>query len=256
MVNILTIKAYNDNYIWLIKDSQSQHCIVVDPGDAVPVLEVLASQELIIDAILLTHHHYDHVDGVEKLLAESDQNIPVYSKNKLFAQSLLVEEGQQLHFFDSRFSFTVMEVPGHTLDHLAYYNEDLIFCGDTLFSAGCGRLFEGTPEQMYSSLSRIAQLPDSTKVYCAHEYTQNNLVFAHHLEPKNQMIKEYIQSAAKQRQQGVSTIPTTIALEKAVNPFLRCEKSSLVNSLQSRLAERLDDPLSCFTALRNYKDHF
>lgn len=256
MVNILTIKSFNDNYIWLIKDSQSQHCIVVDPGDAGPVLEIVAAQQLVVDAIILTHRHYDHIDGVEALLSESDETIAVYSKDKLFSKSLLVKEGQVLSFFGGRFSLNVMEVPGHTLDHVAYYNKELLFCGDTLFSAGCGRVFEGTFAQMFAALSRLAGLPDTTQVYCAHEYTQNNLIFAFHLEPKNEQLLKYIQLVSKKRQQGLATIPTTIGLEKALNPFLRCQQSSLVNSLQKQLAIELSDPLSCFTALRKYKDHF
>jgi len=256
MVNILTIKAFADNYIWLIKDSQSKHCIVVDPGDASPVLEVVAAQQLIVDAVILTHHHHDHIDGVEALRSEFDRPIRVYSKNKIFAHSILVNEGQELSFFDGRFSLKVMEVPGHTLDHIAYYNESLLFCGDTLFSAGCGRVFEGSYLQMFNALSRLALLPDQTQVYCAHEYTQNNLIFARHIEPKNEQLLKYIQQVSKQRQQGLATIPTTIGLEKAINPFLRCAQRPLINSLQMHLATELSDPLSCFTALRQYKDQF
>jgi hydroxyacylglutathione hydrolase len=256
MVNILTIKSFSDNYIWLIKDSQSNHCIVVDPGDADPVLQVLSAQQLILDAIILTHHHYDHVNGVEPLLAHATQDIAVYSKNKLFAQSVLVNEGQVLSFFDGRYSLNVMELPGHTLDHLAYYNESELFCGDTLFSGGCGRVFEGSPEQMFKALSRLALLADDTQVYCAHEYTQNNLIFAFHLEPKNEPLLKYIQQVSKKRQQGLATIPTTMGLEKMINPFLRCHHSSLVNALQKQLAMQLSSPLACFTALRQYKDLF
>lgn len=256
MVNILTVKAFDDNYIWLIKDSQSQHCIVVDPGDAAPVLEILSAQHLIIDAIILTHGHYDHIDGVAALQETMDQPVFVYSKKQLFNESFLVKEGQTLDFFAGRFSLKVMEVPGHTLDHVAYYNESLLFCGDTLFSGGCGRVFEGTYQQMFASLTRLANLPDSTQVYCAHEYTQNNLIFALHIEPKNTELLQYIKLVSKKRQQGLATIPTTIGREKAVNPFLRCHASSLFNGLQARLAKEFCDPVSCFSALRKYKDSF
>lgn len=256
MVNILTIKAFTDNYIWLIKDSQSEHCIVVDPGDAHPVLEVLQAQQLIVDAVLLTHHHADHVGGVEALLSARDENIKVYSKNRLFPQSLLVKEEQTLTFFEGRFSLKVMEVPGHTLDHLAYYNETLLFCGDTLFSGGCGRVFEGTHEQMFTALSRLAALGDEIQVYCAHEYTQGNLIFALQLEPKNQALLDYIQQVSKKRQQGLATIPSTIGLEKQINPFLRCQRKSISNALQQQLAEPLASPMECFRALRSYKDRF
>jgi hydroxyacylglutathione hydrolase len=256
MENVITIKAFADNYIWLIKDSQSQHCIIVDPGEAAPVLAILEDQQLIVDAILLTHYHDDHIGGVAALLSARDEKISIYSKNKLFEGSILVNEGDTLSFFEGKLSLQVMDVPGHTLDHVAFYNEQLLFCGDTLFSGGCGRVFEGSFEQMFSALSRLALLPDNTKVYCAHEYTQSNLIFAHHIEPKNTALLNYIQQVSKKRQQGVPTIPSTIGLEKAINPFLRCQEETLINHLQSHLGEQLKDPLSCFRALRKYKDNF
>ncbi|MGB5444245.1 MAG: hydroxyacylglutathione hydrolase [Psychromonas sp.] len=255
MVNVITIHAFKDNYIWLIKDSQSQHCIIVDPGDAAPVLEILEHEQLVIDAILLTHHHADHIGGVEALVAQ-DENIAIYSQNRLFKRSKLITEADTLSFFDGRFSLQVMEVPGHTLDHVVFYNEQLLFCGDTLFSGGCGRVFEGTNEQMFSSLSRLALLPKETEVYCAHEYTQNNLIFAHHIEPKNTLLLNYIQQVSKKRQQGLPTIPTTIGLEMAINPFLRCQQKTVINSLQAQLGLELQAGVSCFNALRNYKNDF
>ncbi|WP_372882727.1 hydroxyacylglutathione hydrolase [Psychromonas sp.] len=255
MVNVITIKAFQDNYIWLIKDSQSQHCIIVDPGDAAPVLLLVENEQLIIDAILLTHHHADHTGGVQTLIAQ-DENILIYSKNKMFQSSQLVAEGDTISFFDGRFSLQVMEVPGHTLDHVAFYNKQLLFCGDSLFSGGCGRVFEGSFGQMFSALSRLADLDDKTKVYCAHEYTQNNLIFAHHIEPKNVALLNYIQQVSKKRQQGLPTIPSTVGLEKAINPFLRCDQQTVINNLQAHLGEEIRDPLSCFAALRNYKNDF
>ncbi len=256
MVNILTIKAFADNYIWLIKDSQSEHCILVDPGDAYPVLQVLESQQLIVDAVLLTHHHNDHIGGVKALLSARDEHIEIYSKEQLFPQSQLVTEGQSLTFFEGRFSLTVMEVAGHTLDHVAYYNDDLVFCGDTLFSGGCGRIFEGSYEQMFTSLTRLASLAEATRVYCAHEYTQQNLTFALQVEPDNKALLDYIQQVSKKRQQGLPTIPSTIGLEKRINPFLRCQEVTLLNSLQKQLAQPLTSPTACFRALRAYKDRF
>ncbi|WP_354623866.1 hydroxyacylglutathione hydrolase [Psychromonas sp. MME2] len=256
MINILTIQAFNDNYIWLIKDSQSPHCIVVDPGDAQPVLEILAAQQLIVDAILITHHHHDHIGGVKQIVATSDSEVLLYSKAALFDQSILVSQGSSLTFFEGRLTLSVMEVPGHTLDHVAYYNESLLFCGDTLFSGGCGRVFEGTHEQMLDSLMRLLELNDETKVYCAHEYTQSNLIFALQVEPKNKELLNYIQQVSKLRQQGVPTIPTTIAREKAINPFLRCQEPSLINGLQNCLHMELNDPLATFRALRQYKDRY
>ena len=256
MVNIITLNALKDNYIWLIKDSQSQHCIIVDPGDAAPVLDIVENEQLIIDAILLTHHHADHVGGVQALLAARDENIALYSKNELFKDSKLIKEGDTINFFDGKFSLQVLEVPGHTLDHIVFYNEQLLFCGDTLFSGGCGRVFEGNFEQMFAALSRLALLDDHTKVYCAHEYTQNNLIFAHHIEPENALLLNYIQQVSKKRDQGLPTIPSTIGLEKAINPFLRCTQKTLINNLQAHLREEIDGGLNCFSALRQYKNDF
>ena len=256
MVNVITVPSFNDNYIWLIKDSQSQHCIVVDPGDATPVLEIIESQSLIVDAIIITHKHYDHIDGVEGLLAASDNEIKIYSKNKLFPLSIAVQEGQVINFFDDRYSLTIMEVPGHTLDHVVYFNEEALFCGDTLFSAGCGRVFEGSHQQMFDALSRLANLPDETLVYCAHEYTESNLAFAYAIEPKNNDLLSYMQQVAKKRQLGLPTIPSRIGLEKTINPFLRCENIELINHLQNQLASPLLAGVATFSALRTYKDNF
>ncbi|AGH82157.1 hydroxyacylglutathione hydrolase [Psychromonas sp. CNPT3] len=256
MLQVITIKAFNDNYIWLIKDSQSQRCILVDPGDAQPVLEILEQQNLSVDAILVTHAHQDHIGGISELLAHFNKEIPIYSKDKLFSSSEPVEEGKTLCFFEQRLSLKVMFVPGHTLDHVAYYNDSSLFCGDTLFSAGCGRVMEGTHQQMFTSLARISQLKDTTKVYCAHEYTQQNLIFALHLEPKNRALRAHMQKVAKLRQQGLASVPTTLALEKTLNPFLRCSDTGLKNALQNKLCDEIHDALHCFTKLRQYKDVF
>lgn len=255
MLSVLTIPALKDNYIWLIKDSQSQRCVVVDPGEASPVLAILESQALIIEAIILTHHHYDHVDGVAALLADNP-DIKVYCKNALFEKAHLVNEGEQLNFFDNKLTLTVWQVAGHTLDHVVYFNEQMLFCGDTLFSAGCGRLFEGSAQQMFTALTRLASLNDQTKVYCAHEYTQNNLIFALHVDPHNPALLAYIKQVSKLRQQGLPSIPTTIACEKRINPFLRTYDESLVNQLQALLAQPILAGEQCFEMLRSYKDRF
>ncbi|MDA7745837.1 hydroxyacylglutathione hydrolase [Psychromonas sp.] len=255
MFNVLTIPAFDDNYIWLIKDSQSQRCIVVDPGDATPVLEIINSKQLVIEAILLTHHHNDHIGGVDELLSHHP-DIKVFCKKALFKDAVLVDEGDELHLFDDRLTLNVWQVAGHTLDHIVYFNDQMLFCGDTLFSAGCGRVFEGTHQQMFDALSRLASLPSETKVYCAHEYTQNNLIFALHVDPNNQALLAYIKQVSKLRQQGLPTIPTTIQCEKEINPFLRTFDSALTNQLQNLLAKPITRGLQCFEALRIYKDNF
>jgi len=255
MFNVLTIPAFDDNYIWLINDSQSNRAVVVDPGDAAPVLARLAALSLTLDAILITHHHHDHTGGVEALLAEYP-DAKVFAKQALFATTTLVDEGDHVSLFDGRLSLNVWQVAGHTLDHIAYFNEHMLFCGDTLFSAGCGRIFEGTVTQMYSALSRLATLPAQTKVYCAHEYTQNNLIFAVHVDPENKQLIDYVQQVAKLRQQGIPSIPSTIEQEMAINPFLRCADQNLINNLQNVLAKPIAQGEACFKALRHLKDNF
>ncbi|WP_413702222.1 hydroxyacylglutathione hydrolase [Psychromonas sp. KJ10-10] len=217
---------------------------------------MVSSQSLIIDAIIITHKHHDHIGGVETILSTLGNEIKLYSKNKLFQSVIEVLEGQQLDFFEGRLSLNVMEVPGHTLDHVVYFNEEMLFCGDTLFSAGCGRVFEGSHQQMFDSLSHLAHLPDELKVYCAHEYTESNLAFAVTIEPKNKALLAYIKQVAKKRQLGLPSIPSSIGLEKTINPFLRCDDPSLINHLQNHLATPLVAGLQTFTALRNYKDNF
>ncbi|WP_298941183.1 hydroxyacylglutathione hydrolase [uncultured Psychromonas sp.] len=255
MFSVLTIPAFDDNYIWLIKDSQSQRCVVVDPGDATPVLEILAAQNLTIEAIIITHHHHDHTGGVKDLVSDNPQ-IKVFGKTPLFENMYLVDEGDQVSFFDNKLTFNVWQVAGHTLDHIVYFNEEMLFCGDTLFSAGCGRVFEGTHLQMFDALSRLATLDENMKVYCAHEYTQNNLIFALHVDPHNSDLIAYIKQVSKLRQQGLPSIPTTIKCQKLVNPFLRFDDEALVNNLQNILAKKITSGLQCFKELRLYKDHF
>lgn len=255
MFTVLTVPAFDDNYIWLIKDSQSQRCVVVDPGDAKPVLAKLAEQGLVIEAILITHHHQDHTGGVDALIADNPE-IKVFSKAPLFDGAIIVDDNQQVSLLDGRLTLNVWQVAGHTLDHIAYVNEQVLFCGDTLFSGGCGRVFEGTHQQMYQALSRLKTLDENTKVYCAHEYTQNNLIFALAVDPNNQDLLAYIKQVSKLRQQGLPTIPSTIGQEKRINPFLRDDDLALLANVQNLLAKpiTLGEPL--FKALRTYKDQF
>ncbi len=252
MLMIRSIPAFKDNYIWLIEGPE-KHCVVVDPGDASPVLAVLEQENLILDAILITHHHRDHVDGISelkrrypktKIVGPDDEAIPGMMRG--------VMDGDQIDLFGQ--TFTVIGLSGHTLGHIAYFGNGKLFCGDTLFSAGCGRIFEGTPEQMFGSLNTLAQLPEETQVYCAHEYTNTNIAFALVAEQDNTDLQRYREEVTRLRVQGESTLPSTIGLEKRVNPFLRCNQLSIKKAVSNR-AEN-DTDLATFTALRRWKDEF
>ena len=261
MLSITPIPAFNDNYIWLITESQGSRCLVVDPGDAAPVRTVLQQKNLSLAGVLITHHHMDHVGGVEDLL--SDYNVPVYGPEKSPAQCLSVrlKDGDQVDVLG--ITFDVVDVPGHTLDHIAYYGaksdrntDPVVFCGDTLFAGGCGRVFEGTPAMMYSSLSRLADLPADTGVYCAHEYTLANLAFAQAVEPGNGALQARVEAAKLTRTQGQPTVPSTIGLELATNPFLRSKTDSVRDSAATHSGETPEDAVQTFAAIRHWKDCF
>lgn len=221
-IDLHPIPAFSDNYIWMLSNPVSRQAWVVDPGEAAPVLEALSERGLTLAGILVTHHHWDHVAGIAELL--KTHPVPVYGPaGSPAADSISVplEDGGSVCLEDSK--WMVFTVPGHTLDHIAYYNADagILFCGDTLFSGGCGRLFEGTAEQMFVSLQRLAALPDTTRVCCAHEYTLSNLRFALAVEPDNAVLARYQQQCLQLRDSGCPTLPSSIGLEKEVNPFLR-----------------------------------
>lgn len=254
MYSVLTIPAFQDNYIWLIR--QEKHCLVVDPGSAGPVLERLDSLGLALDAILLTHHHQDHTGGVTELLT-AYPNARLYQprhETQLHFDGTRVEEGDQIRWHD--LTLSVLHVPGHTRGHVAYHGGGMLFCGDTLFSAGCGRLFEGSAEEMYDSLQRLLALPDETRVYPAHEYTLSNLRFAHAVEPQNRKIAEIIKEISKLRQQGLPSLPTTLGRERDVNVFLRCHLDSVRFSAEKHALSQLDTPQKVFHTLRLWKDVF
>jgi len=255
MMHILPIKAFNDNYIWCIRDQQ--HCAIVDPGDATPVKDYINQHQLILTDILITHHHWDHIDGIDELKdnwpqvkisgLESDRVKQI--NNKVKAQDKLQLSGLGLEF-------EVLLLPGHTRDHIAFYHPQALFCGDTLFSAGCGRLSEGSPEQMFTSLQLLAALPDDTPIYCTHEYTQSNIDFALTVDPHNQSLHEYAKWVRQQTAQHLPTLPSSIQKEKLINPFLRSHTQEIRQSLSKKFDRCYDNDVEGFAALRQWKDKF
>ncbi len=248
-------------YIWLIvpdttKGSEPRPVIIIDPGDETPVLDKIKRENLKPVAILCTHHHPDHVGGAGEIAHAF--NIPVYgpAKEHLAAVTHPVGNGDTVSEAETGVQFQVLSVPGHTKGHVAYYGDNMLFCGDTLFSAGCGRLFEGTAEQMLASLKKIAALPDDTLIYCAHEYTVANLRFALAVEPANENLRQYAEKVNELRQRGLPTLPSTLALEKNINPFLRTGTTAIRSAAEKHSGMQLQDEVAIFTEIRRWKDHF
>lgn len=254
-VSVFPIKAFNDNYIWCLHNKTQ--CSVVDPGDAAPVLAYCQDNQLTLSAIIITHHHWDHTGGIDALLA-AFPNIPVYGpQNKNIKQiTVRLSQGDDIELALLGVKFSILEVPGHTLDHIAYYGDIGLFCGDTLFSAGCGRLFEGTPQQMFASLSKLTALPADTAVYCTHEYTMANIAFAEAVEPNNQALIDYKRWVNQQRAENTPTLPSNIQRELDVNPFLRCHSKELVANVSKNMGARLASEQTTFASLRSWKDNF
>lgn len=257
-MDIIPLPAFRDNYIWLLHDGH--HALVVDPGDAAPVEEGLARLGLSLKAILITHWHADHVGGLARLLARWP--VPVFgpAAETIDGVSKHVREGDEVRLAEPAVAFTVMDVPAHTAGHIAYVGIDLepgvVFCGDTLFSAGCGRLFEGTPAQLANALAKLAALPADTRVCCTHEYTLSNLAFARAAEPDNPERDAYARECAARRERGEPTLPSTIGRERAINPFLRADRPGVIDAVAAHTGERPADALACLAALRAWKDRF
>jgi len=259
---IKALPAFDDNYIWSLWDEDSKTLCVVDPGDPMPVIKLIEDEKLTLDSILITHHHPDHTGGIAELTAR--YSCKVYGPNNpgIAGISERVAESDEFTLLGER--VRVLEVPGHTLDHIAYVvsqNAESgasthLFCGDTLFAAGCGRLFEGTPAQMSSSLAKLTNLGAETLVYCTHEYTQANLRFALACEPGNLATHLRVAQVTKQRENGQITLPTTIGLELVTNPFLRCSNQQVIESAVSFAGEALADEVATFAAIRAWKDEF
>jgi hydroxyacylglutathione hydrolase len=252
MLEIVPLPAFQDNYIWTLRDGK--HAAVVDPGEARPVQDYLAKEGLTLVAILATHHHPDHVGGIAELVTQD--KVPVFGPKgePIPALTHPVGQGDSAVIPALGASFSVLDIPGHTRAHVAYYGLGSLFCGDTLFACGCGRVFEGTAAQMLQSLTKLAALPDETKVYCGHEYTLANIKFARAVDPGNALLAAREERAQRLRDAGRPTLPSTLGEERATNPFLRCAEPAVVESANKYLGARAADAVRVFAAIREWKN--
>ncbi|NOY71626.1 MAG: hydroxyacylglutathione hydrolase [Gammaproteobacteria bacterium] len=256
MLQVKAIPIFDDNYCWLLSDKKTKTVIVVDPGEATPVLSVLSQQQHTLSAIFITHRHRDHVAGIGALLEYF--NVPVYGPKQedITGVNHKVKEQDEITITGFPHKFKVFDVPGHTRGHVAYYTENSLFCGDTLFSGGCGRLSESTPAQMLTSIKKLIRLPADTNMYCAHEYTADNLIFAATVESENVEIQKRIKTVARLRAAQLPTLPSTLQVELETNPFVRCH-TPIVKAAAERYANRvLKTEVAVFSVIRHWKDVF
>ena len=256
-MKLIPLPAFQDNYLWVLHNGQ--RALVVDPGDAQPVVTCLQREGLQLEAILVTHHHADHIGGVDALRDATGARVWGPARERIPEPLTRLAEGDSLDVLGLR--FTVLDVPGHTAGHIAYYCESLegrplLFCGDTLFSGGCGRLFEGTPAQMLASLDKLAALPADTRVCCTHEYTLSNLKFARAVEPDNAELIDYAARCESLRAQGLPTLPSSIGQERRINPFLRSREQSVARAARKHAAASATDAVAVFATLRQWKNEF
>ncbi|MDY0272400.1 MAG: hydroxyacylglutathione hydrolase [Advenella sp.] len=256
---ILPISAFNDNYIWIIV--QGNNAVVIDPGQAEPVLKVLQEQNLNLQAILVTHHHADHVGGIAGLREYTRAKVYGPATESIPFCDVPLQEGDVVSIEGFSWTLSVLDVPGHTLGHIAYFgfinpNEPVLFCGDTLFATGCGRIFEGNSTQMHQSIDKFKKLPQNTLVFCAHEYTLGNIQWALAVEGENPDLQQWSQEARLIRSQQKPTVPTTVGHELKTNPFMRVDQKSVINAAQARAGRSLNAPHEVFAVLRDWKNSF
>ena len=256
-LNVRPVRAFADNYIWLIESPQAPNQVVaIDPGEAAPVIAELQRSGSSLAAILLTHHHPDHIGGVPELKRLGD--VPVIGPDdaRITQRTRTVRGGERCELPNLGLSFEILAVPGHTLSHIAFWGHGALFCGDTLFSAGCGRMFEGTPVQMNASLNKLRELPAGTRVFCGHEYTAANLRFALTVEPANGAALEYQSGVERVRAADNPSLPSTLGLELRVNPFLRCDNPTVMAAAAKHAGKPLGEAAEVFGVLRAWKDEF
>lgn len=257
MLHAHPIPAFDDNYIWALRGHTQDNIVVVDPGDAEPVLAYLREHKAKLVGILITHHHWDHTGGVETLKSRFD--IPVYGPANSPFEGITdaLEDGSEIEILDNRLQ--VQAVPGHTLDHIAYLQPDQkpqLFCGDTLFLAGCGRLFEGTPQQMQAAMDYFSSLPDETEVFCTHEYSIANLRFAQAVEPRNPAIIRALELCTERRQDKRPTLPSSIGMERQINPYMRTREADVRAAAEHQSGRALENEIEVLAAVREWKNHF
>lgn len=255
MITVKPISAFTDNYIWAISDEEQAYFAIVDPGDAEPVLKFLEENDGVLAAILITHHHADHVGGIKKLIA-AFPDTPVYgpAKERIPHRTTALNNEDTVVIPEIDASFQVMFIPGHTAGHIAYYQEGSLFCGDTLFGCGCGRIFDGTATALYHSLTTIAALPPETLAYCAHEYTLDNIGFAKWVEPDNLNLIQRQAHTHSLIDTDTPSIPSTLDLELKTNPFLRCDKAEVIDKAEKVAKRTLSSGVEVFKVIRNWKD--